>query len=226
MPSRNTYRLIRIGEMINYFRNVVVLAPHTDDGELGAGGTISKLIECGANVYYLAFSTAQESVPNEFPKDVLKVELFNALLHLGIPKDNIFVYNYQVRKLNYFRQEILERLIQQKKKLMPDLVFIPSLSDIHQDHSTIAQEGLRAFKTTTILSYELIWNNLVFNATSFVRLNEKQLSRKAESLMAYQSQRDRVYMDREFVFSLAKARGVQFGCEYCECFEVVRWAIG
>ena len=212
--------------MIDYFRNVVVLAPHTDDGELGAGGTISKLIECGANVYYLAFSTAQQSVPNEFPKNILEVELFSALLHLGIPKDNIFVYNYQVRKLNYFRQEILERLIQQKKKLVPDLVFIPSLSDIHQDHSTIAQEGLRAFKTTTILSYELIWNNLVFNATSFVKLNEKQLSQKAESLMAYQSQRGRVYMNREFVFSLAKARGVQFGCEYCECFEVVRWAIG
>ena len=226
MPSRNTYRLIRIGEMIDCFRNVVVLAPHTDDGELGAGGTISKLIECGANVYYLAFSTAQQSVPDEFPKNVLEVELFNALFHLGIPKDNIFVCNYQVRKLNYFRQEILERLIQQKKKLMPDLVFIPSLSDIHQDHSTIAQEGLRAFKTTTILSYELIWNNLMFNATSFVRLNERQLSQKAESIMAYRSQRHRVYMNREFVYSLAKARGVQFGCKYCECFEVVRWAIG
>lgn len=212
--------------MIDYFKNVVVLAPHTDDGELGAGGTISKLVECGANVYYMAFSTAQQSVSNEFPKNILEVELFNALSHLGISKDNVFVYNYQVRRLNYFRQEILEKLIQQKKKLIPDLVLIPSLSDIHQDHSTIAHEGLRAFKTTTILSYELIWNNLTFNATSFVQLNETQLSRKSESLMEYRSQKNRVYMSREFVFSLAKARGVQFGCEYCECFEVVRWAIG
>ena len=44
--------------MLDKFKNVYVLAPHTDDGELGAGGTIAKLIELGANVYYFAFSTA------------------------------------------------------------------------------------------------------------------------------------------------------------------------
>ena len=38
---------------------------------------------------------------------------------------------------------------------------MPSLNDIHQDHATIAQEGLRAFKGCTILGYELIWNNLL-----------------------------------------------------------------
>jgi len=38
----------------------------------GAGGTISKLIEIGANVYYFAFSIAEQSVPDGFPKDILK----------------------------------------------------------------------------------------------------------------------------------------------------------
>lgn len=212
--------------MIERFKNVFVLAPHTDDGELGAGGTIAKLVECGANVYYFAFSIAQQSVPEEFPKDILKTEVISALSHLGVLKKNIFVYNYEVRKFDRSRQDILERLVQQKKKLMPNLVFMPSLGDVHQDHSTIAREGLRAFKNSTILSYELIWNNVVFNATSFVKLSRKQLSQKAESLEAYQSQRFRAYMSREFIFSLARTRGVQFGCEYCECFEVVRWAIG
>ena len=41
--------------MLSKYKNVYVLAPHTDDGELGAGGFISKLIEEGANVYYFAF---------------------------------------------------------------------------------------------------------------------------------------------------------------------------
>ncbi len=212
--------------MIDRFKNVFVLAPHTDDGELGAGGTIAKLVECDANVYYFAFSTAQQSVPEGFPKDILKTEVISALSHLGVLKENIFVYNYEVRKFDRFRQEILEKLVQQKKKLMPDLVFMPSLGDVHQDHSTIAREGLRAFRNSTILSYELIWNNIVFNATSFVKLSRKQLSQKAESLEVYQSQRFRAYMNREFIISLARTRGVQFGCEYCECFEVVRWAIG
>ncbi len=47
--------------MISNFKNVLVLAPHTDDGELGAGATIAKLIESGAKVTYVAFSTAAAS---------------------------------------------------------------------------------------------------------------------------------------------------------------------
>ncbi len=57
--------------MITKFKIVYVLAPHTDDGELGAGGTITKLIENGAEVYYFAFSK-QSSL---FQKDFLKIYL-------------------------------------------------------------------------------------------------------------------------------------------------------
>ena len=60
------------------FKNVLVLAPHTDDGELGAGGTISRLLRSGAKVSYAAFSTAEESVPEGLPKDILKTEVKNA----------------------------------------------------------------------------------------------------------------------------------------------------
>src|SRR4051812_37578132 len=116
---------------ITAFRKVLVLAPHTDDGELGAGGTISKLIESGADVYYAAFSTAEESVPEGFPKDILKTEVKNATLKLGIPPENLFIYNYEVRKLNYARQGILEDLVALRKKINPELIFLPSLNDIH-----------------------------------------------------------------------------------------------
>ena len=53
--------------ILNSYNNILVLAPHTDDGELGLGGTISKLIELGKKVTYVAFSTAQQSVPEGFP---------------------------------------------------------------------------------------------------------------------------------------------------------------
>ena len=66
---------------------------------------------------------------------------------VGIKKENLFIYGYPVRKLNYNRQEILETLVALKKEVQPDLVFIPSLKDIHQDHSTIAQEGPELLKT-------------------------------------------------------------------------------
>lgn len=207
------------------FKNILVLAPHTDDGELGAGGFIAKLIEQGATVTYAAFSTAEESVPDHLPKNTLKKEVKAATVKLGITSDNLLIFNYQVRKLNYERQEILEQLIKIRNQNNYDLVLMPSLKDIHQDHATIAQEGLRAFKNTTILGYELIWNNLSFDTTCFVKLETHHIEAKYEALQCYKSQENRNYMSRDFIFSLAKTRGVQIGTMYAESFEVVRWVI-
>jgi LmbE family N-acetylglucosaminyl deacetylase len=204
------------------FKRVLVLAPHTDDGELGAGGTISKLIESGADVFYAAFSTAEQSVPAGFPKDILKKEVRNATGKLGIREENLFVYNYEVRKLNYVRQEILEALILLRKQVNPDLILLPSLHDIHQDHTTVAQEGLRAFKQKSILGYELIWNNLTFSTSCFVQLEHKHIKKKCEALGEYSSQKHRDYLSEEFITALARTRGVQIGCQYAEAFEVIR----
>lgn len=212
-------------KMFNNIKNILVLAPHTDDGELGAGGSISKFIENGINVYYAAFSTAEKSVPAGFEKDILKVEVKNATKKLGIKEENLFIYNYEVRKLNYVRQEILEDLIKLRSHLEIDLVLMPSLNDIHQDHTTVAQEGLRAFKTKTILGYELIWNNLSFNTTSFIKLEERHVQNKVDALKEYKSQEERDYMSEGFIFSLAKTRGVQISSEYAESFEVIRLVI-
>jgi len=206
--------------MISKIKNALVLAPHTDDGELGAGGTITKLLENGTNITYVAFSTAEESVPDGLPKDILKTEVKEATKRLGI--QNLIIYNYQVRKLNYKRQEILENLIELKKTNNFDLVLLPSLKDIHQDHSTIANEGVRAFKGITILGYELIWNNLSFDTQCFVKLEKSHIKNKVNALKAYKSQGFRDYLSEEFIFSLAKARGVQIGASYAESFEVIR----
>ena len=95
--------------MLNSFNNVLVLAPHTDDGEMGCGGTIAKLAENNKNIYYVAFSTAKESLPDGFPDDTLKKEVRKATLKLGIDPKNLIIFDYEVRKLNYVRQEILEK---------------------------------------------------------------------------------------------------------------------
>ena len=209
--------------MKNFYKNKKVLVT----GGTGLIGMplVRKLVELGANIHYFAFSTAQESVPEGMPKDILKKEVVNATAKLGIPNKNVFIYNYQVRKLNYSRQEILEDLMSRRKKLNPDLVLMPSLHDIHQDHATIAQEGLRAFKGSTILGYELIWNNLTFNTTSFVNLDEKHIQKKCDALKEYKSQGQKDYMSKDFILSLARTRGIQIGSQFAESFEVVRWVI-
>ncbi|MEM2175060.1 MAG: PIG-L deacetylase family protein [Candidatus Micrarchaeia archaeon] len=211
--------------MINDFRVIVVLAPHTDDGELGCGGSIVKLLEEGKEVYYVAFSTAETSVPEGFPKNILELEVREATRILGISPSNLIVYKYEVRKLNYVRQEILEELVKIRKEINPDLIFMPSSYDIHQDHQTVAMEGIRAFKRSSILGYELPWNNIRFNTQAFIKLEKRHIIRKIEALKAYKSQSHRDYLKDEFMWSLARTRGVQIGVEYAEAFEVIRWLI-
>lgn len=201
---------------------ILILAPHTDDGELGCGGTIAKLIELGCEVYYAAFSTADASVPEGFPKNQLEHEVINATEKLGIPSKNLIIFKYQVRKLNYARQEILEELIKMRPNIQPDIVFIPSSNDIHQDHRTIYEEGLRAFKHSTLLGYELIWNNLSFATSCFIKLKKAHIDQKINALEAYQTQEGRPYMDPQFIRSLAIVRGTQCGSKYAESFEVIR----
>ncbi len=207
------------------FKKILVLSPHTDDGELGCGGSIAKFIKEGKEVYYVAFSTAEESVPTGYPKDVLEKEVKAATKVLGIPPSNLIVYKFQVRKLNYVRQEILDELIKIKKKIKPDMVFLPSTNDLHQDHFTVREEGLRAFKQITVFGYELCWNNITFHTQSFIKLNKNHVDTKIRALKAYKSQSHRAYTKHDFVSGLAKVRGTQIGAKYAETFEVLRWVM-
>ena len=120
------------------FKRILVLAPHTDDGEFGCGATISKFIAEGKEVFYAAFSLAEESVPPPFPKNILEIEVKAATKKLGIDPENLILFKYRVRRFAQFRQEILEDLVKLNGELKPDLVFMPSLNDLHQDHTTIA----------------------------------------------------------------------------------------
>ena len=95
----------------------------------------------------------------------------------------------------------------------------------HQDHTTIANEGLRAFKKTSILGYELPWNNLTFTTQSFISLSEENLAAKLKALDCYNSQKGRDYTSDEYIRSLAITRGIQIGIKYAETFEVIRWII-
>ena len=208
--------------IFNKIKNVLVLAPHTDDGEFGCGGTIAKLLDEGVQVHYIAFSACEQSVLPQFPSDILISEVREATKVLGLKKENVHLLKYDVRTFNYKRQEILDDIINFKNIIKPDLVFIPSLGDIHQDHATIAIEAVRAFKFTNLLSYEIPWNNFSFNKTSFFVLNEKHVQIKISALKKYKSQEHRKYANEEFIRSLAKTRGVQIGEEYAEVFEVIR----
>jgi len=204
------------------WQRALVLAPHTDDGEFGCGGTMARLVEEGAEVRYVAFSIATRSLPDGFAPDTLAREVREATAELGIPEAQLTVHDFDVRTFPARRQDILELLIALWEEWPPDVVFQPSLHDVHQDHQVIAAEGLRAFKRTTILGYEIPWNNYDFAYQAYVALEQRHLERKAAALGKYASQQHRRYNDPEYMWSLARTHGINVNREYAEVFEVYR----
>jgi LmbE family N-acetylglucosaminyl deacetylase len=207
---------------VNGWQRALVLAPHTDDGEFGCGGAMARLVEEGAEVRYVAFSIATRSLPEGFAPDTLAREVREATAELGIPAESLTVHDFDVRTFPEHRQEILELLIQLWNDWEPDVVFQPSLHDIHQDHQTIAAEGLRAFKRTTILGYEIPWNNLDFAYQAYVALEQRHIERKEAALAKYASQQHRRYANPEYIWNLARTHGINVNREYAEVFQVYR----
>ncbi len=204
------------------YDRILILAPHTDDGELGMGGSIAKFVEEGKEVFIAAFSIAEDSVPKGFEKDALVYEFRDAMKVLGVKLENQFIFKNKVRHFPSNRQVILEQILSLRNKINPNMVFVPSPNDIHQDHQVIASEGLRVFKKVSILGYELPWNNIVFETRSFINLKEIHIENKIKALHCYKTQKHRSYLDEEFIRGLAKTRGTQFENKYAEAFEVLR----
>lgn len=217
--------LVKNRKMVNRKENILFLAPHTDDCELGCGGTIAKFVEEGRDVHVAAFSIAEDSVPEGFSPDELAKEFGEAMRVLGVPDANQHIFKFRVRHFPHYRQEILDQIVLLRKLIAPDLVFVPSPNDIHQDHQVITAEGLRVFKKVSILGYELPWNNIIFETRSFVKLEPRHLDLKVEALNCYRTQRHRSYLDEEFLRSLARTRGTQFESNYAEAYEVLRYIL-
>ena len=178
-------------------------------------------------VHVAAFSTAEESLPAGSHSGRLEKEFFDSMGRLGVARDQLFVYHYTVRRLSYSRQEVLEEMVKLGKDIKPDAVFLPSVSDLHQDHQVVHLEGLRAFKHLTIFGYELPWNHISFSANAFVKLEQRHIDAKWRALQAYESQIElsRSYFTRTFVEGLARIRGTQVKTVFAEAFEVTRFIV-
>lgn len=203
--------------MNSNWNKILCLSPHTDDGELGCGGTIAKLLKENKEVYYVGFA-----YPIGCPRGTLKSETREAMRVFGLPKDNLILLNYPTRHFPQHRQKILDEMVELNRKLKPDLIFLPSTYDTHQDHQVISQEGFRAFKKASILGYEEPWNNLNFSTEVFSVLSENDIQKKIKALACYKSQSARPFISADFVNSLAKTRGIQVGTQYAEAFMTLR----
>lgn len=205
--------------------NILVLSPHTDDGEFYCGGSIARFITEGASVYYVAFSMAPIPEPHKLAPDIVKIEMRKATSLLGIKQKNLTLFDYKGREFPAHRQAILDDIFKLKKDLKPDLVLLPSTYDTHQDHQVIVQEGFRIFKDVSMIGYEAPHNNLNFSANIFIALTEKLFQLKLRAIECYRSQMSRPNCSVGFFKNLAQLRGGQVGVKYAEAFEGIRWVV-
>jgi N-acetylglucosamine malate deacetylase 1 len=184
------------------------LDPHPDDVELTCGATICKLRDNEIHIAILSDCDLPEG------------EISNSHDILGVTTH--FFY-FQRRRFNQDRQEILDCLIELNEKIKPDIVFIPDLSDIHQDHQVIGWEALRAFKLSAdIISYAHPHNQLTSDYNYFVKVNREQVNEKIKALSCYNSQLDRFYFQPEAIEGIMRYYGVKCGAEYAEAFKIIR----
>ena len=206
---------------------VLIISPHTDDAELGCGGTIAKFVEMKKKVFVLALSTAKKSIPDGFELNSTENEMYSASKILGLNEDQIQILDFEVRIFPQQRQEILDTLIKIRNDLNPEIIMVPSQKDTHQDHQVVTNESLRAFKKSSlsIYGYEQPWNCFTFDTQAFVTLEENHIEKKINALGQYQTQSTKEYLDPEFIRGLARTRGVTIGHKYAESFEIIKTII-
>ena len=189
----------------------MILSPHSDDGLLGAGATISRFVEEGRDVTYAIFAPNGQGFEDG--------EIENALVELGLGNEKIIKQDFPVRHFTEHRQAILEWMLQLRKELQPELVLCHSTADTHQDHNVVRQEAFRAFKHHSIWGYDLPWNTRNFSSDIFVPLRERNVEKKLKAIAQFVSQKERPYYNLEIRKAHLIANGEKITKRYCEVFE-------
>lgn len=206
--------------MIWSLSKVLVLSPHTDDMELGAGATVRKLLENDVKVKSVVFSDCKKSVDtSRFPPDILRNECSAAAEHLGI-KD-LTIHEFPVREFPKYRQEILDTIYRLRVEDEYDLVITSWKGDLHQDHRVVAEETLRAFlkEDANIIAYEVPGDCPGFVPQVYVPVSEEEVEKKIELLRQYKSQvAKRGYFEIDAIKGSMLYRGIHIGELYAEAF--------
>jgi LmbE family N-acetylglucosaminyl deacetylase len=194
-------------------KKILAIAPHTDDIELGCGATLHKFRN-EYEIHAVAITSAQPLAVGD------PVQEFHDAMAI-IKADSSFL-DFECRILNESRQSLLDIFWNLQKQHQYDIVFCPSSYDHHQDHQVVYQEAFRAFKHSTILGYELPWNVRSFQTDVFISVNEEDMNAKLQMLDCYKTQQERAFMCKDYIFDIARTRGLQVGKQYVEAFEAIR----
>ena len=203
---------------------ILCLCPHIDD-EMGM---LPFVFYCqrkfSAEYFMLYFSDCQKSSQQlGFNPDILKKENEFVIKELRVPLRNVFFEDYPVRDFPKFRQDILERMIEIKKNIQPDVVILPGSKDVHQDHKCIFEEGCRCFKNqATLIGFSYPWNIFEDVDNVFIEVDKVTADKIVSLLGNYKSQKSRLYMKENFIRASFIANGIKIGKPMAAGYELIK----
>jgi LmbE family N-acetylglucosaminyl deacetylase len=189
---------------------------HSDDIEIGCGGTILRLSQDypGCSFYWVVFS-ASELRATEARR---AAELFAGTAIVGGPK----IKNFQDGFLPFAGAEVKAVFEELKKEIAPDLIFTHNRRDAHQDHRLLAELTWNTFRDHLILEYEIPkYDGDLGQPTVFVPLQAETSEKKIEHLMnAFPSQHIKRWFEPETFRALMRLRGMECNSPsgYAEAF--------
>jgi N-acetylglucosamine malate deacetylase 1 len=203
--------------MTFFGETVCFIGAHPDDIELGGGALIADIVD-QTNVVCVTLSDNQK---NPALQNVVE-EHRNSMSILGVKPENDILHDFTTRRFQAARQEILEVMIELKKQYHPEVVFVHTDQDIHQDHKTVTEEALRAFRGTTLLGFDVLRSSYGFFPHFLVEVSEEGVKTKIRALKAYQTYADKYYFDENIIHATAIRHGALAERPYAEGFDILR----
>lgn len=204
-------------DMVFYGQKVCFIGAHPDDIELGCGALISHI----AQTTDILTVTLSDNQKNTALTHVVE-EHYNSMAALGVPRQNVILGQFETRRFPHSRQEILEFLIDLNRIHHPEIVFVHTRADIHQDHQTVTEEALRAFRGTTVLGFDVIRSSYGFFPNFLVEVDEKDLECKLQALACYKTYEDKYYFDPEVTRATLVRHGALAERPFAEGFDILR----
>lgn len=200
-----------------YGKRVLFLGAHPDDIELGCGALLHHIVK-QTEILCVTLSDNQKNLDLQNVKE----EQYASLNILGVPKEKIIFGPFTTRVFPHSRQEILEYLLSLRKNFKPDLIFVHSKQDVHQDHLTMTEEALRAYRGITVLGFDVVRSSYGFFPHFLIEVDEDDVNKKIEALSQYQTYRDRYYFNAELTRSIMIRHGALAELPYAEGFDILR----
>jgi LmbE family N-acetylglucosaminyl deacetylase len=196
---------LSFGASANEPLRILCLGAHSDDVEIGAGGTVMRLLEehPGSSIHWVVFSSNPER------ENEARASAADFAAKAG--KATVVVKAFKESFFPQYWPEIKAYFEEIKRDFTPDVILCHHRHDLHQDHKVIAELAWNTFRNHFILEYEIPkFEGDLGSPNVYVPLGKAIAERKVELLLKhFPSQAKRLWFRPETFFGLMSIRGVE-----------------